>query len=70
VYHTTFKCHSKFGVGATNVYISFQVLTAIIDKFMFYCFVTAQVLDERSDVSNKASPKRRAVRLLRCAETQ
>jgi len=62
---TNFKCHSKVGFGTTNVYIRLQVLTAVIDKMMFYCWVSAHILDKHSDVSEKAPPKRRNARLLR-----
>jgi len=67
---TTFKCHSNIGVGTTNVYIRLQVLTAVIDKMLFYCWVSAHILDKRFHVSEKAPPKRRNARLLRPAEPQ
>jgi hypothetical protein len=67
---TIFKSHSKFGVWTTHVYISFQALTDSIDQLMFCCWVSANNLDELSDVSEKVPPKCRTARLLRCAETQ
>jgi hypothetical protein len=40
------------------VYVSFQALAPVNDKLMFCCWVSAHVLDERSDVSEKELPKR------------
>jgi len=67
---TTFKYHSKVAVGTTNVYIRLQILTAVIDKMMFYCWVSAHILEKRFDDSKKAPPKRRNARLLRRTEAQ
>jgi len=67
---TTLKCHSKLSVGTTNIYIRFQVLTAVIDKLVFYCWFSAHILDKRFKVSEKAPPKLWNARLLRFAESQ
>jgi len=61
---TTFKFHSKVGVGTTNVFIRFHTHTAVIDKLIFYCWVPAHILENRFHISVKAPPKRRNARLL------
>jgi len=41
-----------------------------MDQLMVCCWVSAHVLNDCSDVSENALPKRRNALLLRCAEAQ